>query len=294
MKADRGTKSNRAQSDYFELLVTQYICHVSGVTFSYSNDLSEIVEAVLDKEGGKSKLAAQNKRFQTIKPYIDKILEEEVKAKGKVINVIWIGRKLIKMTTSDVDAKHITLKLTRFSVKSIEGIGTGTLKNIGMRTLKSRLGVDFKKEYEEMWSRFRKHLSIGALSKAALKDKANRDAKLLKWVEANGRVYQKQLNGLCLRAFNNLTLEEKTDFINFLTDCHDEDLYVIIANEKGVIVYRPKDKREKTIRSIKAEAYEDEAVGYFIMINGVPAYRVQTNNTNGLGRSPFCQRVFLV
>ena len=35
---DRRVKANRAQADYFELLVAQYICHLYKIRFSYSKD----------------------------------------------------------------------------------------------------------------------------------------------------------------------------------------------------------------------------------------------------------------
>ncbi len=294
MKAPRSTKSNRGQSDYFELLITQYICHLSGVTFSYSDDLSEVVRILLERPDGSERLKLQNSGFETIKPHVEQIIDTEVKRKGKVVEVIWVGRQLLVKTTSDVDAKHESFKLTRFSVKSIKGGGTGTLKNIGMRTIRSRLGVDFSGPYETMWEELKEHSNSRSLTKSQLKNKVNAEPGLLVWAQENGKKYQVRLNTLCQNAFNRLPTADKVAFVNHISDSEDEDLYVIIVNAAGVTIYKPTDKQHKSIKTIEAVGYSDEGVGYIIHINGVQAYRVQTNNTNGIGIGPFCQRIFLV
>ena len=87
-----------------------------------------------------------------------------------------------------------------------------------------------------------------------------------------------------------MSKEKKLDFFNFILDTKDKDLYVVIANSKGVIIYKPSDKKLKSISKI--EAMKGSSVGYVIYTNNVPTYRVQTNATNGIGISAFCQRVF--
>jgi len=39
---DRLSKSNRAQADYFELLVCKYICEEYNIEFRYNKDLEEL------------------------------------------------------------------------------------------------------------------------------------------------------------------------------------------------------------------------------------------------------------
>ena len=144
---DRRVKANRAQADYFELLVAQYICHLYKIRFSYSKDFVSLSDKILTVPDGANRLKLQNRNFRKLIPKLKKILSYEISKKGKIIEVIWLGRKLTIKTTSDVDAEHITHKLTRFSIKSIAKSGVGTIKNLGMRSLKEYLNIYFQPYY---------------------------------------------------------------------------------------------------------------------------------------------------
>lgn len=291
---NRKVKSNRAQADYFELLVCQYICHLYNVTFSYSKDLAKLSNKILVLPDGKERLKLQNDNFIKIQPKIKEILDYEIGQKGKVVRVIWVGRNLLIETTSDVDAEHISKQKTRFSIKSIANTGAGTLKNLGARQILKFLGIDFSQQYEEMWQKLRNYLNEPEMPQEKLKKKAQRNQKLLKWATENGRKYQIELNDLCFNAFNLLSLKKKIDFLNFITDCNDNDLYVIIVNSIDVIIYKPVEKKLKIIKNIEAKKDKLTDVGYTIYIDGKPTYRVQTNNTNGIGISAYCQRIFWI
>lgn len=293
-RKSRKVKSNRAQADYFELLVCQYICHLYGIRFAYSKNIASLSNKILKLPEGAKRLELQNSNLLKLESELKKILEFEVKRKGKIVEVEWVGRSLTIKTTSDVDAEHITKKLTRFSIKSIRSAGTGTVKNLGMDSLKKYLNIDFSKQYEEMWKKLRDYTQEFDISKLALKNKVNKNKELLKWAQSNGKKYQKELNELCHKSFNNLSRKGKAEFLNFILDADDKDLYVIIVNDKGVVVYKPIEDKLGIVDKIEAKERTDSGVGYTIFINKVPTYRIQTNNTNGIGISPFCQRVFKV
>ena len=291
---DNKSKSNRAQADYFELLVCQYICHLYNITFSYSKDMAELSNKVLSMEDGKDRLTLQNDHFIKIEPKIKEILDFEIKQKGKVIDVIWVGRKLSIITTSDVDAEHISKRKTRFSIKSIAKSGQGTLKNLGLRMITKYMNVDFSNDCEDMWNSLRDYLNDYSSSKKQIKKIVQKNENMLSWAKNNGKEYQKKLNDQCFKAFNSLSLSNKINFLNFISDSEDDDLYVIIVNSKGVLVYKPIEKNLKLINVIEAKKDNAANVGYSIYINNIPTYRVQTNNTNGIGISPFCQRIFWI
>lgn len=291
---NRKVKSNRAQADYFELLVCQYICHLYNITFSYSKDLAELSNKVLLLPSGMARLKLQNDNFIKIQPKIKEILDYEIGQKGKVVNVIWVGRNLLIETTSDVDAEHISRQKTRFSIKSIASTGTGTLKNLGARQLKKFLGIDFSREYKQMWEELKNYLNDFTSSQDKIKKEVQKNQKLLKCATENGKKYQIILNELCFNAFNSLSLSKKIDFLNFITDCDDDNLYVIIVNSTNVIIYKPVEKNLKLIKNIEVRKDKMTDVGYTIFVDNKPTYRVQTNNTNGIGISAFCQRIFWI
>ena len=60
MKKGNKEKSNRAQADYFELLVCQYICHLYKITFSYSEDLAKLSNKILELSELRSELILTN------------------------------------------------------------------------------------------------------------------------------------------------------------------------------------------------------------------------------------------
>ncbi len=243
---------------------------------------------------GATRLKLQNDNFIKIQPKIKEILDYEIGQKGRIIKVIWVGRSLLIETTSDVDAKHTSKQMTRFSIKSIANTGTGTLKNLGARQIKKYLGVDFSRQYKKMWKELREYLHEFDLPQDQVKKSIQKNKKLLKWATENGRKYQATLNDLCFNAFNSLDIKGEINFLNFITDCNDDDLYVIIVNSADVIIYKPKEKKLKIIKSIEAKKTQMTDVGYAIFVDDKPTYRVQTNNTNGIGISAFCQRIFWV
>jgi succinate dehydrogenase flavin-adding protein (antitoxin of CptAB toxin-antitoxin module) len=289
---DNKSKSNRAQADYFELLVGQYICSSYGVTFSYSIDLAELSNKVLKLDDGAIRLKLQNDNLIKLEPEIKKILDYEIIGKGRLLNVIWTGRNLTMETTSDIEAEHLENKKTKFSIKSIASGGKGTLKNLGLRKIQKYYNINFLEQNNEMWEKTKEYLTDLTLTKSTLKKRAQENEDLFKWVRTNGQLYQKMLNNDCFKAFNKLSNEKKVTFLNFITDCKDDDLYVVIANSFGASVYKPVNKQIKLIDNICAK--EKTETGYSIFINNLPVYRVQTNNTNGIGISPFCQRFFLI
>ena len=289
---DKKSKSNRAQADYFELLVGQYICHSYNVTFSYSNDLAELSNKVLELPDGAKRLKLQNDNMIKLEPEIRKILDREIIRKGKIIKVIWTGRGLLIQSTSDIEAEHLKDKKTKFSIKSIASGGSGTMKNLGLEKLQKYYHIDFSGQQKEMWRKLKEHIGNLALPKTKIKEKAQKNKKLLAWATMNGKIYQKELNDLCFQSFNRLSKRDKINFLNFITDCKDNDLYVVIVNALGVSIYKPVDTQNELTDDIYAK--EKTETGYTIFINNLPTYRVQTNNTNGIGISGFCQRIFLI
>jgi len=299
MKKDNKEKSNRAQADFFELLVCQYICCLYKVTFSYSKDLAKLLDQILKIVNGADRLKLQNDNFLKIQPEIKKILDKEINKKGKIIRVIWTGRHfVIEQSTSDVDAEHTSKKKTRFSIKSIANSGTGTLRNLGQRKLENFFKFSFRRYQNKMWGELHDYIikatGIDTNKKNYLKKLAKKNKKYLEWAKNNGKKYQFLLNNICFKAFNDLAPQNKREFLNFITDCHDEDLYVVIVNDSGVVIYKPVEKQTELKDKIIAKKTSNTDVGYIIYINEVPTYRVQTNNTNGIGISAFCQRIFLI
>ena len=275
-------------------MVCRYICNLYDIVFPYDKNLAELSAKILLVPDGAARLKLQNDNFVKIQSKIRKILDYEIEQKGKVKTVTWVGRNLLSEITSDVDVRHAGGQKTGFSIKSIASTGTGTLKNLGARQIKKYLGVDFSNEYKQMWEELRKYLKDFNSAQEQIKRKVQRNQKLLNWAAENGKKYQVALNEKCLRGFNSLPLINKIEFLNFITDCDSSDLYVVIVNSANVIIYKPVEKNLDLIKNIEIKKDKITDVGYTIFVDDKPTYRVQTNNTNGIGISAFCQRIFWI
>jgi len=80
-------KSNRAQADYFELLICEYICNFCNLKFEFSSDLEYLFKKTLLVPNGKVRLELQKSNFERLKPVIKKILETEIDKNGKVVKI---------------------------------------------------------------------------------------------------------------------------------------------------------------------------------------------------------------
>lgn len=293
-------KSNRSASDYFELLLTQYICSEYWLTFSYSNDLSDVMDKLLSLSNAKERIALQNNNFIKIKSKVKEIIDFEITIKWQVIQVIWTWRHLEIKTTSDVDAKHISQRLTRFSVKSISGDWFWTLKNVWMWRFEEFYGFDPIPDYNQMWKDLREYLTAcwercWSLTNEEIKNMCNNNPLYRSWANDNSRKYQKKFNKLSCEWFNNLTNEDKKKLINYMSDSNDPDLYVIIVNESQFepLIYKPINEHrygEDNVMEWRINSDKE----FVIYVDNTPLYRVSTNCTNWLWMSPFCQRVFIV
>ena len=293
-------KSNRSASDYFELLLTQYICSEYWLTFSYSSDLSDVMDKLLSLSNAQERIALQNNNFRKIKSKVKEIIESEIISKWKIIQVIWTWRHLEIQTTSDVDVKHILGKLTRFSVKSISWDGFWTLKNVWMWRFKEFYGFDPIPDYNQMWEDLREYLTARwercwNLSNEEIKNMCNNNPLYKSWANGNSRKYQSKFNMLSCEWFNGLSNENKKKLINYMSDSNDPDLYVIIVNEAQFepLIYKPINQyRYESDNVIEWRINSDKE--FVIYVDNIPLYRVSTNCTNWLWISPFCQRVFIV
>lgn len=293
-------KSNRSASDFFELLLTEYICSEYWLTFSYVADLSEVIAKLESLSNGQQRIFLQNNNFLKIKPKVKEIIDSEITSKWDVIKVIWTWRDLTIKTTSDVDAKHTSEKLTRFSVKSISWDWLWTLKNVWMRGFKKLYWFDPKPDYEEMWIKLKRYLisqwiNVNNKSKTDIKNICNANPKLLERANNNSRPYQRKFNELACNWFNALSNEKKKEYISYISDSNDPDLYVIIVNESQYepIIYKPINEYQRKEDNVIEWRLNSDAE-FLIYVDNMPLYRVSTNCTNWLWISAFCQRIFII
>lgn len=290
-------KSNRDGGDYFELRVCEEIARSGRFVFPDKLILDELRARLAAKPDGASRLATQERNLSQALPKIFLTLERETRIKGSTTGVSWVGRNHGGgKTVEDVVVFHFSGKTTRFSLKSIEKNGAGTIKNLGMRALRSQLGIDFTKEYEEMWQNL---LGSGYFpgttptTQRAVKVFLNtfpESHPIRIFTRENGQKYQERLNTRVVEAFNRLSPEDRVQIVNSVTHAAGEEVYVVVSNGGGVAV--SKTSGGKVTDADRIVAIKDTVVGFKILINGRPYLRAQTSCTNGIGMSAFCVRFF--
>ncbi len=167
---------------------------------------------------------------------------------------------------------------------------------MGHNTLWKFLKVDFQAKNEQMWLELKnylqnKNLEITEKSQNEIKKFVKKSQKDKLWATENGKKLRQELNLEFFKKFNGLDNSAKIDFLNFVTDNQDQDLFVLIVNQKSVKIYEPA-KEFIFQQNDTIEAKDLTESGFKIFHNDKQILAFQTNCANGLGISAFCVRVF--
>jgi len=150
-------KSSRSKADYFELLVAEKLRLKFGLATSFQPLINEIRNEIISKyRDGEQRVAEQENRNRKVyQPLLNFLTEEGI---TKVRKVDWIGRHYqVQHTLSDVDLTLPNDEVIGISLKSV-GAGSGTLKNMGYRSIKKYLGLNIDNDLRDMWEIVRSKL----------------------------------------------------------------------------------------------------------------------------------------
>lgn len=142
-----------------------------------------------------------------------------------------------------------------------------------------------------MWKILENKLKLKNKSKRFIKDFCNTDKKALEFANKNAKLFQEDFTDKIFNRFNKLSIQKKIDFLNYVLDNKDKDLYVIVVSSEGVYIYQPADYSFNNNSKIMAKDKTD--TGFNIYIDNKKFLNTQINCTNGLGISAWCMRVFL-
>lgn len=295
-------KSNRAKADLFELLFTEKLINEYSVKKSYLLDIKEIKKYLLATSKGIFKIKEQEERIKLIIPFSIKFLNDEIKKRGKIVDVEWTGRIFHKTNSlADVVILFENKEKLEISLKSV-GVGTGTQKNIGYAPIKKYLGVNLDKDLQKMWLTLRSELKnlggnykkISMLPKSVIKNSKYRLKKIGFLGRKLGLPIQKKATRKSVINFNKLPQEQKINFLKLLLgyDEKKELLTIIISGEK-LIAYSNDKYFPLFNNKVKLWSKMIKDKSYCILIDGKDILRIQSCFTNGIGISAFCQRAFL-
>ncbi|MBU3940565.1 MAG: hypothetical protein KKH88_01405 [Nanoarchaeota archaeon] len=295
-------KSNRAKADLFELLITQGLIDYFRLQINYLKQITDLKTNLMNFPDGNKRIYEQENKAKNLLPNIIKLLKRKVKNQGKIKGIVWIGRNFVKtQSLADIKIDFNDKSALGISLKSV-GVGTGTQKNVGYKTLKHYLGINLDEDLEKMWKQIKKGLSklggayskIATLSHSEIKKNKYRYKKIQTIGKEYGLQVQKKATNESVKKFNNLSLNGKLDFLKYLLGYNKKmELLTIIASKNNTISYSNEKYTPLVSGELKIEAKIIKDKSYCILINGTQALRLQSSFTNGVGISAFCQRAFL-
>ena len=295
-------KSSRAKADFFELLICQGLINYFRLPRNYTEEIKTLRKTLSTFPDGKLRIKDQEEKAKRLLPHIGNLLKRKSKTQGQIKEILWIGRAFrANKTLADVKVIFGNNDSIGISLKSV-GVGTGTQKNIGYKSVKECLQVDLDKELKNMWLKIRTTLKtmggeyskISELSQKAIKDSKYQYPKIQEFARKLAEPIQRKATRESVWHFNRLPLKDKINFLKILLGYDKKlELLTIIVSQKDILSYS-NDKYDSLVTGkVKVEAKAIKSKSYGIFINGNLVLRVQSSFTNGVGLSPFCQRAFL-
>ncbi len=295
-------KSSRAKADFFELLICQGLINYFRLPRNYTEEIKTLRKTLSIFPDGKLRIKDQEEKAKRLLPHIGNLLKRKSKTQGQIKEILWIGRAFrANKTLADVKVIFGNNDSIGISLKSV-GVGTGTQKNIGYKSVKECLQVDLDKELKNLWLKIRTTLKtmggeyskISELSQKAIKDSKYQYPKIQEFARKLAEPIQRKATRESVWHFNRLPLKDKINFLKILLGYDKKlELLTIIVSQKDILSYS-NDKYDSLVTGkVKVEAKAIKSKSYGIFINGNLVLRVQSSFTNGVGLSPFCQRAFL-
>ena len=295
-------KSNRAKADLFELLITQGLINYFRLQINYLKQVTDLKTNLMNFPDGDKRINEQERKAKNLLPNIIKLLKRKVKSQGEIVGVIWIGRNFVKtQSLADIKIDFNDKSSLGISLKSV-GVGTGTQKNVGYKTLKDYLGIDLDKNLKTMWVKIKEALNklggnytvLAKLSHSEIKKNNYQYKKIQKIGKKYGLPVQKMATDESVKKFNNLPLSSKLNFLKFLLGYDKQaELLTIVASKNNIISYSNEKYAPFVSGEVNIRAKKVKDKSYCILINDNPILRLQSSFTNGVGLSAFCQRAFL-
>lgn len=284
------SKDNRGAADYGELTLIKNLCAYAGIDFSYKKELKAQQDKLLNKPQGKLKKSQQDRVSKLLLKGCLQAIQKTF-TKCDIKDVRWVGRQK-KNSTEDVlvvtnkGCVLISLKVTQK--------GSGTLKNLGARSLKS-IGVDLSSAKEAMYEAVLKKASRQYSFKSGirdLKEKSRTNNSIVLMADEVSREHIEAMNTKIFKAMKALKDKDLRSFIQDRIMGGKKSVWAVFVNGDTLEVYNQTKALEiKSTDVVEVKASSD--VGLKIHKNGKPWIRANTCCTNGKGLSAVCQRYFL-
>lgn len=299
----RSARSNRAQGDYFELLVARDLAgnlEATGqqVRFDYTEELLELRQRIvaIHGAGAAARINQQERNAAQVAGPVLELTLDRSRDVGPVRKVRWTGRATgLDVGVADLIVEHAA-GATALTLKSTKS-GRGTARNLGGRALADLLGVDVSCLNEPMYEQTlaawkqqvpaERHASLAAMTLEGRKTSASETERAVA-----GQVGTEAMTLICdaiMDAFATLPQARLRAAAAAATGTNSQtNLFAVIANNTGAVVEEvPEDAPAGTFTATRITPVRIE-----VRCNNEPLFHWQANCTNGKGLSPLCLRSF--
>lgn len=293
------SKSNINDASYGELSMTKALITEFNLDISLDDEVERVLELLKKSHPTDyaERLKVQEDCVKDGAPLLVSKLRKIEDNRGVVVtDVKWVGGSGRGKSVSDINIKFsdgYTLPL------SLKANGENTERNLGARSLKEICGIDLKTHKDKLLKSAKriyardfsevKISTLGGLKKSIRSGKSN--IKTEKKLMMNGYKHIRELSKTLLTDLNTLTLEGKSDFVKFISGYKSENnLETLVMKENGS--YFKTKVNFDNITDIAFGGLNEDSTTILVYLNRKATYRININNTNGIGISSFALRVF--
>ena len=292
-------KSNINDASYGELIFSQKLIEEFKLPITFSDEVDKVLDLLKKSHpvDYADRVEVQKKCVKGGAPLaISKLRKIEENRSVKVADIKWVGGTGRGKSVSDVNIIFSDEYLLPLSLKAN---GENTDRNLGAKKFKDICGIDLKPFKDKLFKSAKRIYSkefpetdiktLGGLKKSIRAGKTN--IKVEKKLMKNGYKQLREVSRVLLSELNQLSLEKKIDFAKFISGINnDSNLETLVMKEEGS--YFKTKINFDNVTDISFGGLNADSTTILVYINRKAAYRINLNNTNGVGISNFAFRVF--
>lgn len=298
-------KSNRANSDYFEILAMKKVCEESSVPFNYDIHHEQAIKEIADAHGDDQdwQIKNQEQHLANLSPHLLETHKAQCALHGPAVTVEWTGKTGagIERTVADFTVTHENGWVSGYSLKSVKS-GTGTARNFGAESIQSLTGINMLRLKTRMDTSVLKRMTAldkergSVLKKMTLEQRKESYTAAEKVVASEvGKEYAALCAAKIRRRWKYLPSAARNSFLSAAVAANETpgmDLFVAIAaGDIASIKPAPPAPSSRNVAVVPFDPTHPLMISF--LHKGDRLFRLSFSCTNGLGISALCVRSFV-
>lgn len=294
-------RSNINQATFSEIYLAKLTSEAFSIPFTQDEEIIKTVDLIQRSHPRehRNKIITQKNLIKIGLPQmIGKVTNIQTQRETKLKEVCWVGNKNRGSKVADIELKFEDGYIKPISVKAG---GLNTERNLGSRSLSKLTGFDLTPYIQNLLSSAKniiKNLSggtdCGVTSLTGLKKKVRtveNNPFMLETLKFNGYHHIQVLSDRLLKHLSEMNFARKIEFVKYIAAQNSESNIEVLIMEDTQAYFKTRTPLEN-INEVTFSLLDNNSTTIMVNLNRKPVYRVNINNTNGLGVSPFAFRVF--